>query len=204
MAETLAEYNGFVQSENAVTTASVLDRDDVTWLASTHPELAQAVGGVSRLHSIGRFLKSKIGDPNFQKTALNIFGAALGTAVPQLAPFLPVINSFINQINPSGSAATTPPAATGTANNAITVPVDSTGALRIILVDERSTAKTSTPSDTSTATPKPPKPAPATPPDVPTLLKMIGAEIDATTGISTVKKPDGTTVKFDKNGIPIP
>jgi hypothetical protein len=214
MEETVAEYNAFLQKESPVTVASVLPHEDVTWLASAHTELANAVGGVSRLHSIGRFLQTKLKDPNFQKTALNIFGAVLGTAVPQASPFIPLIKNFLGQINPDATGSgTNQPAVGGSASgNTITIPVDSTGALRVILTDERG-GKTTTPAKESVTAPPPMPNEPggaaakptAAPKSLEQLIEFFGGTVrtDAN-GNTVVKRADGTEKTFNKEGIPVP
>jgi hypothetical protein len=226
MAETVAEYNAFVQNENALSPASVLPAADVNWLNSSHPALVQAAG-VNRLHSVGRFLKSKVGDPNFQKTALNIFGAVLGTAVPQVSPFLPFIKDFLGQINPGASDGTPPPPAAGTTppppaagtntGGSLSIPGGSSGALTVHVIFDNA-PPTATPPK---ATDAPPKPTDATTPPKPT--DATGAPVTVTspldtlegvfnamgtkftrdaTGI-TVTKPDNSTVKFGPTGKPV-
>ena len=95
----VAEYNAFLLNENAANPAGLLPApSDVALLSRYHPALTGALGA-NRLGSLGRFLVTKLKDPNFRANAIALFKPILGTFFPQ---FSPLVNAFLDHLQQSG------------------------------------------------------------------------------------------------------
>ena len=195
-ADTIAEYNRFLLTESAAYPAGImLPSSDTLGLNRNFPGLVNAIG-LDRLHSIGRFLMTKLEDPNFRAKALDLFGAVLGTALPQ---FEPLIDAFLGELNPGGRGGWTPPTRSGGNNTVGNLPVNANGELVVRVIMDSG--------DQAGPAPRVPKP-----PDVGGLLRpgqgtdpLANARLVTNAdGSVDVVLPDGTKRHFDKNGIPRP
>ena len=106
------EYTAYAIAENAANPAGVgIASTDLTQFGTSFASLSNAVGGSNRLASIGRFLKTKLNDPNFRSKAFDLFGRFIGLALPQ---YQPLIDGFIGLLGQgSGSGSTPPPPTNG-------------------------------------------------------------------------------------------
>jgi hypothetical protein len=101
------EYSLFLQQENLRYPGTPFaaaglrpNPADIAAFNQNYPQLVAAVGA-NQLGAIGRFLLTKLKDPNFRNNAIKLFEAVLGTFLPQYAS---LIDLFLNDlIQGSGS-----------------------------------------------------------------------------------------------------
>src|SRR5208282_3807875 len=195
-ADYYSEYREFAANENALHPAGLMPAaSDIAALNSRHPALTNAIGA-QQLGSIGRFLVGKLKDPNFRSNALKLFEPFLGTLVPGLSPFLPLVNSFLDELQQGAGGGTT------TAPNPTPVSGGQSGFPSVIhvIIDNAKTG------DAEGAAPPPPKPGPvvaSSPKNLEEIVKHFGGTIVGTdaSGVTTAKI-GGVEKKFDKDGIP--
>jgi hypothetical protein len=195
------EYNNFVFGENASYPAGLtLHPSDVAQMGANHSALANAVGGVHRLGSIGRFLRTKLNDPNFRAKAFDLFGMFLGVALPQ---FQPAIDLFLGQLGQGTNPRLTP------SPNDTPNPIDLGsvgGRFEGQLTANGGFSGRFTPDPTQGATPPPPRPGTSDPLNsMEAVARALGATVVSrdSSGI-TLKTADGREVKFGPDGRPIP
>jgi len=188
-----------------------LHPSDVAQMGANHPALANAVGGLPRLGSIGRFLKTKLNDPNFRAKAFDVFGMFLGSALPQ---FQPAIDLFLGQLGQgAGNRATLPPPANdsntpidpGSVGGRFEGQLNANGGFTGRFTPDQSPAPPSMPPGLT----PPPPPPPVTSADPLTSIEAVARALGATilskdsSGIR-LKTTDGREVKFGPDGRPIP
>ncbi|GAC1448241.1 MAG: hypothetical protein NVSMB9_31200 [Isosphaeraceae bacterium] len=207
----LVEYNAFVVGESSAYPAGVdLAPSDATQFGTTFAPLSSAVGGPHRLGSIGRFLRSRINDPNFQARGFDLIGRIIAIVSPGLTPAIeglrPVIKSFLDQMKQGaqGGLAPLPPPDVHGGSPGRGLPVGANGELRVRVVFENAPP----PGRTHPEKPGDRQPREAMPVKTFTdLIEKLGLTIvgqPEPDGTFTIKKSDGSTVKVNPSQPPKP